>query len=113
MVDAREVSSIKIDTGYAGVKEYPFFTKVNGRGRILEDAQCAIVLGKNGSGKSTIARVLSSENSDVKFFDKEGNFIGGDYSNIYVFDEWFIGKNFRMSDEEVLELIFEIREGRP
>ena len=113
MVNAKKVSSIKIDTGYAGVKEYPFFTKVNGRGRILEDAQCAIVLGKNGSGKSTIARVLSSENSDVKFFDKEGNFIGGDYSNIYVFDEWFIGENFRMSDEEVLELIFENRELRP
>ena len=53
------------------------------------------------------------KNSDVKFFDKEGNFIGGDYSNIYVFDEWFIGENFRMSDEEVLELIFENRELRP
>lgn len=58
MVDAREVSLIKIDTGYAGVKEYPFFTKVNGRGRILEDAKCAIILGKNGSDKSTITRAL-------------------------------------------------------
>lgn len=113
MVDATKVSSIKIDTGYAGVKEYPIFTRVDSRGGILEDAQCAIVLGKNGSGKSTIARVLSSENSDVKFFDKEGDFIGSDYSNVYVFDEWFIGKNFRMSDEEFLELIFEIRERRP
>ena len=113
MVDATKVSSIKIDTGYAGVKEYPIFTRLNGRGQIIEDAQCSIVLGKNGSGKSTIARVLSSENSDVKFFDKEGNFIGGDYSNIYVFDEWFIGENFRMSDEEALKLIFENRELQP
>ena len=45
--------------------------------------------------------------------DKDGIFIGDDYSNVYVFDEWFIGENFRMSDEEFLELIFEIREGRP
>ena len=113
MVDATKVSSIKIDTGYAGVKEYQIFTRVNSRGRILEDAQCTIVLGKNGSGKSTIARVFGSENSDVKFFDKEGGFIGGDYSNVYVFDEWFIGENFRMSNEEVLKLIFETRELKP
>lgn len=113
MVDATEVSKIKINTGYAGEKEYPIFTRMGKNDQVLSDAQCAIILGKNGSGKSTIARVLSSENSDVKFFDKEGNFIGGDYSNIYVFDEWFIGENFRMSDEEVLKLIFENRELRP
>ena len=58
MVEATKVSSIKIDTGYAGVKEYPLCTRVNGRGRILEDAKCAIILGKNGSDKSTITRAL-------------------------------------------------------
>ncbi|WP_314729109.1 AAA family ATPase [Rothia mucilaginosa] len=109
MVDATKVSKIKIDTGYAGVKEYPIFTRMGKNDQVLSDAQCAIILGKNGSGKSTIARALSSENSDVKFFDKDGVFIGSDYSNVYVFDERFIGENFRMSDGEVLELIFEIR----
>ena len=50
MVDATKVSKIKIDTGYAGVKEYPVFSRPDGK-----TAQCAIILGKNGSGKSTLA----------------------------------------------------------
>ena len=110
MVDATKVSKIKINTGYAGEKEYPIFTRMGKNDQVLSDAQCAIILGKNGSGKSTIARALSSENSDVKFFDKDGVFIGSDYSNVYVFDERFIGKNFRMSDEEALALVTQIVE---
>ncbi|WP_304024507.1 AAA family ATPase [Rothia mucilaginosa] len=113
MVDATKVSKITIDTGYAGVKEYPFFTRAGKNGQSLLDARCAIVLGKNGSGKSTIARVLSSENSEVEFLDKDGIFIGSDYSNVYVFDEWFIGENFRMSDQDTLNLITEIKKLKP
>ena len=115
MVDATKVSKIKINTGYAGEKEYPIFTRMGKNDQVLSDAQCAIILGKNGSGKSTIARALSSENSDVKFFDKDGVFIGSDYSNVYVFDERFIGKNFRMSGEEALALVTQIveRKTRP
>lgn len=56
MVDATKVSKVKIDTGYAGWKEYPFFTRVNKEGLIIDDAQVSIVLGGNGSGKSTISR---------------------------------------------------------
>lgn len=67
MVDAVEVSSIKIDTGYAGWKEYPIFTRT-GKNGPLPDARCAIVLGKNGSGKSTIARALSDGGNRVEFF---------------------------------------------
>ena len=110
MVDATKVSKIKINTGYAGEKEYPIFTRMGKNDQVLSDAQCAIILGKNGSGKSTIARALSSENSDVKFFDKDGVFIGSDYSNVYVFDERFIGENFRMSGEEALALVTQIVE---
>ena len=110
MVDATKVSKIRIDTGYAGEKEYPIFTRMGKNDQVLSDAQCAIILGKNGSGKSTIARALSSENSDVKFFDKDGVFIGSDYSNVYVFDERFIGENFRMSGEEALALVTQIVE---
>lgn len=107
MVKAAEVSSIKIKTNHAGVKEYPFFTRT-GKNGPLPDTRCAIVLGKNGSGKSTIARVLN-DGKNVEFFNNEGALLGGNCDNVYVFDERFIGENFRMSYEETLKLIFEIR----
>lgn len=105
MVDATKVSKIKIDTGYAGVKEYPFFTRVNKDGLIIDDAQVAIVLGGNGSGKSTIARALSGDgvNKDVKFFDKEGKLLIGDCSNVHVFNEEYVIKNFRTYKSDYLE----------
>ena len=109
MVDKVEVSSIKINTGYAGWKEYPIFARTGKNDQALPDAQCAIILGKNGSGKSTIARALS-DGKNVELFDKDGNPLEGDCPNIYVFDERFIGKNFRMSDEEALALVTQIVE---
>lgn len=103
MVDATKVSSIKIDTGYAGVKEYPIFTRVNSKGQILEDAQVSIVLGGNGSGKSTIARALRGNNKGVEFFDKDGNLLVGDCSNVHVFNEDYVIENFRTYKPDYLE----------
>lgn len=102
MVEVREVSSIKIKTNHAGVKEYPFFTRT-GKNGPLPEARCAIVLGKNGSGKSTIARALSDGGNRVEFFDKNGNSLGGDCSNIYVFDERFIYKHFLSKQDDFLQ----------
>ena len=103
MVDATKVSKIKIDTGYAGVKEYPFFTRVNKEGLIIDDAQVSIVLGGNGSGKSTIARALNGNNKGVKFFDKDGNLLGGDCLNVHVFNEDYVIENFRTYKPDYLE----------
>ena len=105
MVDATKVSSIKIDTGYAGIKEYPFFTRVNRRGLTIDDAQVSIVLGGNGSGKSTIARALSGDgvNKDVEFLDKEEKTLSGDCSNVHVFNEEYVIKNFRTYKLDYLE----------
>lgn len=103
MVDATKVSSIKIDTGYAGVKEYPFFTRVNRGDLTIDDAQVSIILGGNGSGKSTVARALKGENKSVEFYDKGGNSLGGDCSNIYVYNESFVIKNFRIYENSSLE----------
>lgn len=103
MVDATKVSKIKIDTGYAGVKEYPFFTRVNKEDLIIDDAQVSIVLGGNGSGKSTIARALSGNNKGVEFFDKSGNLLGGDCSNVHVFNEDYVIENFRTYKPDYLE----------
>ena len=99
MVDAVEVSSIKIDTGYAALKEYPVFSRPDGK-----NAQCAIILGKNGSGKSTIARALE-DGYNVEFFDKNEGFLGRDCSNVHVFNESYVVKNFRIYEEESLEPI--------
>lgn len=105
MVDATKVSSIKIDTGYAGVKEYPFFTRESKNGQALPDARCAIVLGKNGSGKSTIARALSDGGNRAEFFDKNGDSLGDDCSNIYVFNESYVIENFRVYKNNYLDPI--------
>ncbi len=102
MVDATKVSSIKIDTGYAGVKEYPIFSRFDKDGEAINPAQCSIVLGSNGSGKSTIARAFTNETNSIEFIDKDGEFIEGDSSNIYLFDEKFIIDNFRKLDDNYL-----------
>ena len=99
MVDAIKVSSIKIKTEYAGEKEYPIFTRPDGK-----TAQCAIILGKNGSGKTTIARALDG-GSNVEFFDKNEGLLGCDCSNVHVFNESYVVKNFRIYEEESLEPI--------
>lgn len=103
MVDATKVSKIKINTGHSGIKEYPFFTRVDRGGLTIDDAQVSIVLGGNGSGKSTIARALSDNNKGVKFFDKNGNSLGGDCLNVHVFNEDYVIENFRTYKPDYLE----------
>lgn len=101
MVDATKVSKIKIDTGYAGVKEYPFFTRADKNNAILnKDAQFAIVFGKNGSGKSTVSHALSIGGERIDFLDREGKSLEGDCSNVHVFDELYVVENFRRYPEE-------------
>ena len=103
MVDATKVSSINIDTGYAGVKEYPFFTRVNKDGLIIDDAQFAIVFGRNGSGKSTVAHTLNVGAGKVEFFDNGSNSLGKDCSNVHVFNESYVIENFRTYKPDYLE----------
>lgn len=104
MVDATKVSSIKIDTGYDGVREYPFFTRVDKQDAILnEDAQFAIVFGRNGSGKSTVAHTLSVGAGKVEFFDNGSNSLGEDCSNVHVFNESYVIENFRKYPKEKIK----------
>lgn len=102
MVEATKVSSIKIKTEYTGEREYPIFTRPDGK-----TAQCAIILGGNGSGKSTLARALSTETGKTKFLNKEANKeeedLGSDFSNVHVFNEEYVIKNFRAYESEQLE----------
>lgn len=100
MVDAMEVSSIKIETEYAGEKEYPIFTRPDGK-----TAQCAIILGRNGTGKSTLARALSVGSIGTDFLDKDGKSLGFDRANVYVFNEDYVIKNFRVYENSSLNPI--------
>lgn len=100
MVIAKHVSKIRVDTGYAGKKYYSFFTKES-KNHTRYDAQCAVVLGRNGAGKSTIARALQGKigsRASIKFFDMNGVSLGYDYLNVRVFDEMYIIENFRAYD---------------
>lgn len=103
MVDATKVSKIKIDTEYTGEKIFPLFSRFNKYGDKEKDAQCAIILGMNGSGKSTLARALSIETDKTKFLDKEERELKSDFSNVYVFNEEYVIKNFRASPEDSLD----------
>lgn len=97
MVIAKHVSRIRVDTGYAGKKYYSFFAKES-KNHTRYNAQCAVVLGRNGAGKSTIARALQGKadsRSSIKFFDMNGVSLGYDYSNVRVFDEMYVIENFR------------------
>ena len=100
MVDAVEVSSIKIKTEYAGEKEYPIFTRPDGK-----TAQCAIILGRNGTGKSTLARALSVGSIGTDFLDKDGKSLGFDRAKVYVFNEDYVIKNFRVYENSSLNPI--------
>lgn len=103
MVDATKVSKIKIDTEYAGEKTFPLFSRFKQNGDKDKDAQCAIILGMNGSGKSTLARALSVETDKTKFLDKEERELSSDFSNVHVFNEEYVIKNFRASPEDSLD----------
>ena len=100
MVDVTKVSSIKIDTGYAGVKEYPVFSRPDGK-----NTQCAIILGRNGAGKSTLARALSVGGIGTDFLDKDGESLGFARANVYVFNEDYVIKNFRVYENSSLNPI--------
>ena len=106
MVDATKVCSIEVNTGHAGTKKYPLFigNEINKELKRPE-GDCAILLGKNGSGKSTIARALSTEAEGTLFLDGDSKSVNGDLSNVYVFDENFISKNFRRLDGDHLNPI--------
>lgn len=105
MVGAKEIFSIKINEEYMTDREYDIFQNIKKDGQDGGHAQCAIIHGKNGSGKSTIARALRGEIQSAEFLDEEGNNLNLDLSKVYVFDERFIIENFRKLSEDNLKSI--------
>lgn len=102
MVDSENVFSIKIDKDYIGCEKYPVFQNMSNKNEPDGQAQCAIILGHNGSGKSTIAQAFKDNTSPVEFLDEKGELVEGDNENIYLFDEQFIINNFRKFEDDCL-----------
>lgn len=102
MVGAKEIFSIKINEDYVGCKKYPVFQKINNENEPDGQAQCSIILGHNGSGKSTIAQAFKYKTNRVEFVDEKDELVDGENENIYLFDEQFIINNFRKFEDEYL-----------
>ena len=72
-----------------------------------ENDRISIIYGKNGSGKSSIAKAISDyKNNDfstfnhIKFTDNQDNeIVIPDKQNIFVFNEEFIEKNIKFASE--------------
>lgn len=102
MVDAKEIFGIKINEDYVGCKKYPVFQKINNENEPDGQAQRSIILGHNGSGKSTIAQAFKYKTNRVEFVDEKDELVDGENENIYLFDEQFIINNFRKFEDEYL-----------
>jgi len=85
----------------------PLFTREDkNKKKTTFKSGAAIVYAENGSGKSTIARKLTTPGADVTFCDQSGSRLDVESpENVYVFDDAFIQRNFRFRDTEQLEPI--------
>lgn len=102
MVDIERICSIKINKDYVRHKKYPVFQNINNENEWAGLAQCSIIFGNNGSGKSTIAQAFKSKTNHVDILDDNDNLIEGELENIYLFDEKFIINNFRKLEDDYL-----------
>ncbi len=102
MVDSKNVFSININKDYIGCKKYPVFQNMTNKNEPDGQAQCSIILGHNGSGKSTIAQAFKDKTNRVEFLDEKDELVDGEDENIYLFDEQFIINNFRKFEDEYL-----------
>lgn len=97
-----DVMGISITSGYFnGGNEYKLFENKNDR--------VAMIFGRNGSGKSTIAQgfieyanSINPRNIDLKLITKDGEIYispNGKASKIFVFNEEYINNNVKLKEE--------------
>lgn len=91
--------------------------KLNLFGAKEKNTQGSLIFGRNGSGKSTITRLIRkfkeeslSTNEIVRFYDKQSMDITEsiDKKSLFVFDEEFIYDNIRFKTDDGLETIIMI-----
>lgn len=83
------VKALRFDFDHIGECELPFFEGLPGNNKQCTVAN-AVVLAKNGTGKSSIARILSENPSSVQAVRLKGRDSLKEDSRIYVFDEKFV-----------------------
>lgn len=103
MVDAAKLYGIKVNEDYIGSKEYSVFQKKTKDDESRIHAQCSIIFGNNGSGKSTIARAFKG--GGAAFFDQDKNILDKNHQNVYLFNEEYVINNFRKVEDGRLEAI--------
>lgn len=110
MATMEEISSLKIKGGiFTSETDLPLLKKKQ------EIARCSLLYGKNGSGKSTVAKgfrkVVGEDEKQiesVELIDEKNMPIGLTEemrSNIYVFDEDFVNDNIRIEGDGLNSII--------
>lgn len=102
MVTAKKISSVQFRFPYNQDKStLPIFERIIEGGQAKspkkEHVKSCIIYGRNGSGKSSLARALGDGESELNFLDLSGDEVpdGDDRSNIYVYNEEYIECNFK------------------
>ena len=104
MSELYSISSVKIKGGiFEEETELPIFANAKNKPRFC------LLYGKNGTGKSTIARAFSeiddnkkTGNYEIELLDKDGSNIflsDEDKQSVYVFNEDFIEQNIRIEQD--------------
>ena len=107
----RDLVSIRVKNDFFNLGQNFSFFSSNNKSFI----KGSLVYGRNGSGKSTIARAFrqvadggSNSNMDVKVFDSSGVEIvlsEEDRKKIYVFDETYVDKNVKLQDDKLETIV--------
>jgi len=96
-----KLASIEVDFKHVGTQLIPLFLSTSNQSSSI--GRAAIVYGKNGAGKSSLARALKEPTSGFRAFDRDNRPLDlQDASDIHVFDESFINENVRQVGHEKL-----------
>ena len=101
MQSISRLASIEVDFKHVGTQLIPLFLSTSEQSSSISRA--AIVYGKNGAGKSSLARALKEPTRGFRAFDRDCRPLNlQNASNIHVFDESFINDNVQQVGHEKL-----------
>ena len=110
----KDISKIRIEgCSYTKLTELDFFNPFEGKKEKI--VKGCIIYGRNGSGKSTIAKAFrkirdnyGSEIIKVELLDKNNvnqNITDEERKNIFIFDEYFVDNNIKLQKDHLDTII--------